>query len=140
MGRILNDVFRADMAEPGRPGKRPSVAPELAAEHYRRLENEDYTIKPFAEALRALKGNKSVRHFARNAGVTKSTMHNLLQGQRTPDIETIESIAKSLGKRPSYFVEYRVGYIVAVISHYLEWAPESSVVHYKKITNHYVGN
>lgn len=137
MGHILNDVFKADLAEPGRPGKRPSIDPSVAAEKFRRLGGDDYTILPFNEALRALRGNKSIRHFARNTGLPKSTLFKILSNEKKADIATIELVAENLGKKPSYFVEYRIGYIVAMISHYLEWAPESSIVQYKKVQGRY---
>ena len=137
MGRILGDIFKADMAEPGRPGKRPAVDPKIAAEKYRRFSGDDYSTLPFAQALAALKGTKSVRHFARNTGLTKSTLDRILRGEKEADLEMIIDVAKNLGKHPSYFVEYRVGYVTAVVSHYLEWAPEASVVQYNKIKGNY---
>ena len=137
MGRILGDIFKVDMAAPGRPGKRPAVDPQQAAEKYRRLSGQDYSLLPFNEALKALQGTRSVRHFARNTGLPKSTLDRRLRGEKKADLETIEKVAKNLGKHPSYFVEYRVGYVTAIISHYLEWAPEASIVQYDKIKGNY---
>lgn len=140
LGRILGDMFKADMAEPGRPGKRPSLDPAEAAERFRRVGGDDHTMEPFPKALKALQGTKSLRHFARTAGIPKSTLWKLLNGEKEADLETIETVAAHLKKNPSYFVEYRVGYITAVVSHFLEWAPEASVVQYNKIKGHYAGH
>ena len=133
MGKFLGDIFKADLAEPGRPGKRPSLEKSVAFDKYRKLGDNDYSFSPFPKALAALKGVKSLRHFSRNLDLPKSTVDRLLKGDKQPDIETIEQVAKALGKDPSYFVEYRIGYIVASVSHFLEWAPEASVVQYNKI-------
>lgn len=133
MGRIINDVLKIDQAQPGRPGKRPALDVDRAEEKLRRLRGEDYTILPFVEAVQAARGDKSIRSLAYYSELPKSTVHRLLEGTATPTIEQIEAISKGLRKDPSYFIEYRVAFVIAGLTEMMAQAPESTIVHYEKL-------
>lgn len=135
MGKLVNDLLKADPSDSNRPGKRPSLTNKEASERFQKVFGNDYTMLPFTEAFNILKGNKSIRHLARNTGLDKSTILDLLHGNVEVRMDHIEKVANGLNKHPSYFVEYRVGYILGVLSEKLYEAPESSVVVYKKLKN-----
>ena len=42
-----------------------------------------------------------------------------LTGSRTPSFQSMEIIAAAFSKDPSFFLEYRVGYILSVVSKFL---------------------
>lgn len=133
MGRIINDVLKIDQAQAGRPGKRPALDVERAEKKLRKLRGEDYTILPFVEAVQVARGNKSIRSLAFYSDLPKSTVHRLLDGTSTPTLEQMEAIAKGLKKDPSFFIEYRVAYVLAGLTAMMGQAPESTIVHYEKL-------
>lgn len=113
MGKIVNDIIKHDQAEPGRPGKRPSLNVKAAEDSLRRYQGEDYNILPFQEAFRKLKGTRSIRHMAHTCDLTSTMVQRLLDGRAEPSIEIMEKVAKGTKKRPSYFQEYRMAFILA---------------------------
>ena len=136
-GRILNDILKADQATPGRPGKRPALNQEEAKRKWREIvgdDSVDYTMLPFHRAFKNLVGDKySIRHLARKCNLDKSMIHNLLRGDKAPTPEIMEKIAVGFKISPSYFLEYRVAYVLGVMFYKLTSMPESSVVFYNKI-------
>lgn len=134
MGRIINDVLKIDQAEPGRPGKRPALDVEAAEARLRGMRGEDYTILPFAEAVKRIMGDKSIRNLAFYSGLPKSTVHRLLGGNCSPSIGQIEALSKALRKDPSYFMEYRVAFVLASLAQLFGMSPESSIVQFEKLS------
>ncbi len=135
MGRILNDIIKMEAAVPGRPGKRPNVSREETEKHLKRLTGEDYTTKPFDEALNDLKGDRSIRHLMRVLGMSRDHTWRLLVGKKVPTTEDMEAVAEAFGKDPSYFLEYRLAYIVGFIYDRLEHNEDMTVLHYRRIKN-----
>lgn len=133
MGKLVNDILKADPADANRPGKRPSLDTKEASERFRKVFGGDFTMEPFDEAFRVLTQGKSIRHIARNVNLDKSMVHSLLRGDIEPRMDIIETIAAGLRKHPSYFVEYRVGYILGIMQEKFYSNPETSVVFYKKL-------
>lgn len=132
-GRVVNDILKADLAKPGRPGKRPGLDAGDARIRISQMRDDDYSILPFSQALNILKGTRSLRHMSSNTGVDKMTLHKLLKGNLEPSVEHMEKIAKGLKRHPSYFLEYRVAYITGTLANRMMEYPESSVVQYNKI-------
>lgn len=136
-GRIMNDILKADQAVPGRPGKRPALDMDEAKRRWREIigdDSVDYTMLPFHRAFQNLVGDKySIRHLARKCNLDKSMIHNLLRGEKDPTPEIMEKIAVGFKISPSYFLEYRVAYVLGVMFYKLTSMPESSVVFYNKI-------
>jgi hypothetical protein len=133
LGRIINDIIKLDGERTGKPGKRPTLDLDIAEDKLRKLRGEDHTLFEFKDAFRVLCGNLSIRGVAHKTGLDKSYVHRLQSGDAIPTVETIEVVAKAFKKKPSYFVEYRIGYILATISHKLEQSPETSIHFYKKL-------
>jgi len=133
MGKILNDILKIDLAEPGKPGKRPALDAKAAEQKLRQYDGSDYTILSFPEAFRILSGNRSIRHIASKTGLDRNMVYRLLRGEVEPTSDTIEIVAVAFNKHPSYFLEYRMGYIFGVLFNKLESIPESTITFYRKI-------
>jgi transcriptional regulator with XRE-family HTH domain len=133
-GRIIGDIIKADLAEPGRPGKRAAVDRHLAEQRLRELLGEDYTMSPFNEAFKVLTKGKSIRAVAAKTGIDRNQVYRLLEGKATPDAWAMEQIAKAFNKQPGYFLEYRVAYVTAFVTSQLLDSPESSVFFFRKLT------
>lgn len=136
-GRVMNDILKADQAVPGRPGKRPALDMEEAKRKWREIigdDSVDFSMLPFHRAFQNLVSDKySIRHLARKCNLDKSMIHNLLRGDKDPTPEIMERVATGFKIHPSYFVEYRVAYVLGVLFYKLTSMPESSVVFYNKI-------
>lgn len=135
MGWIINDIIKMEAAVPGRPGKRPNVSREETEKHLKRLTGQDYTVRPFGDALNELRGDRSIRHLARNFGMTRDHTWRLLTGKRVPTTDDMETIAAVFEKDPSYFLEYRLSYIIGFLYDKLENNPEITVLHHRRIKN-----
>lgn len=132
-GRILKDVLKADQAAPGRPGPRPGLDHEVAARRLRQFMGSDYSMLPFSEALGVLANGKSYRAIAAKTGLNRNTIYRLQKGMIEPDSFVMEQVAKAYGKHPSYFIEWRVGYVVGALMKKLESDPEISISVYRKL-------
>jgi transcriptional regulator with XRE-family HTH domain len=133
MGRIINDIIKVDAAQPGKPGKRPAVDPETAQQRLRQMCGDDYTALPFKDAFKALTHDRSIRGIANKTHLDRNYVHRLLNGTATPTAEVMEQVAVAFNKDPSYFSEYRVAYLFAVLFYKLEQTPEASVAFYRKV-------
>lgn len=133
LGKILNDLIKLEGERTGKPGKRPTLDLDIAEVKLRQMRGEDYTEYVFKDSLRILAGKLSVRGIANRTGLDKSYVHRLLTGNAIPTVEVLETVAKAFKKKPSYFLEYRIGYILAVTYYNLENNPEVSINWYNKI-------
>lgn len=125
--RIIRDILKLEQAVPGRPGPRPSLDVYPATRRMMQLFGKDFALLPFAQALKALAGDRSMRHLSNKTTLDKSHLNRLLLGQREPDGYDMRMCAQAFGKHPSYFVEWRLLYIIAAVTRRLEWSPETSV-------------
>jgi transcriptional regulator with XRE-family HTH domain len=132
-GKIIGDIIKLDQERDGRPGKRPSLSEDMSKEKLRQLAGEDFSDYEFTKAFRILCGDRSVRAVANKVGLAPTRVHQLLHGEVAPTTQQMEQIAKGFKKKPSYFVEYRIAYIVATIAYKLETIPETSTILYKKL-------
>lgn len=133
LGKIVNDIIKLDQARSGKPGKRPSLEEADAQDKLRKLQDEDYSEYEFQQAFKALVGKRSIRMLARKLDLEKSYVHRLLQGKIDPPVAVLEQIARAFNKHPSYFLEYRINYVLAMLNHQLVRAPESSIVFYNRL-------
>lgn len=133
LGRVLRDILKLEQAVPGRPGPRPALDVDDAQRRLAQLRGEDYTLKPFVSAVHDLKGSLSIRQFAEKVHLDKSHIHRALTGKVEPDAFLCRMIAYAHGKHPSYFMEWRILYIVGAIVRRLEWSPESTVALYERL-------
>lgn len=132
MGNILNDIIKVEVAPKGRPGKRPALDKAQARAVLSQYRSEDYTLLPFNQAVNRLKKTNSVRQFARKVSMSPTYAYKLMMGYREPSVEDMELVAEAYGKHPSYFYEYRVGFVLSLMAERVEWSPESSIIYYER--------
>lgn len=128
---LLGDVIKAGI-DSSRPGKRPPLSRNEAIEKLNQVASEDFTEYEFTDAFRGLCAGKSVRGAAHKIGIDRNMVHGLLTGKQVPTFKTMEKIADAFGKDPSYFLEYRVGYITSILSKFLYDSPETASLWYEK--------
>ena len=133
LGRIIGDVLKADMAEPGRPGKRAAVDRRAAEARLRQMLGAEYSIEPFSLAFKTLVNGRSIRSVAAKTGLDRNAVYRLLEGKMSPDAYEMETIAKAYHKQPEYFVEYRIAYVTAVVAHRLAENPEAAFGIFRKV-------
>lgn len=131
--RVLRDILKLEQAQPGRPGPRPSLDVAAATRRMQQFLGKDYTLEAFPEAFRILAGNRSIRHLAAKVGLDRTLVYRLLHGRIEPDAYALDQIANAFGKSPSYFLEYRIAFIVAALTNRLEWSPETTVGLYREL-------
>jgi len=133
LGRLVNDILKLDGATPGKPGKRPNIAPEQASERLAQMTGEDFSMLKFPEAFKILKADRSVRHLARLCSMNHSEAHRLLMGVKEPNVEIMRIVAQAFNKQPSYFLEYRIAFVVSYMCEIMMDVPETSAVQYMKL-------
>lgn len=135
LGDVINDIIRVTHADKkkGRRGKRANVERSKAESSLERLQDVDYSHDDFRSTLIRLKGDRSIRHFARVINMGTSKTQRLLEGAVAPTQQNMEQIASAFDKDPSFFLEYRIMFITSFVANILELYPESSVVQYGKL-------
>jgi len=128
---LLGDVIKAT-GDSSRPGKRPPLSRNEAIEKLNQVAAEDFTEYEFCDAFRGLCAGKSVRGVAAKTGLDRNMVHGLMTGSRTPSFQSMEIIAAAFSKDPSFFLEYRVGYILSVVSKFLYDSPETTSLWFEK--------
>lgn len=130
---IMNDILKVDAAEPSRSGPKPAVDVRTGAARLRQLMGNDYAELPFADAFSALAGKRSLNHLARVTGISRSQVRRLLRGDVEPSRADMEMIAAGFKKEPGYFLEYRMGLLLAIVAQKLIDSPEISVKPYRRL-------
>jgi transcriptional regulator with XRE-family HTH domain len=138
MGRILRDVLKAQQTNSGRPGPRPALdaakaQPIVDTWLGRDPRSSPYTLLTFGDALKLLAEGRSMRQLARMTGMQRTMVHRLMRGDIKPTSEIIVKVAQTFGKKPSYFVEWRIGVIASAIVANLTAMPERSVRAYESL-------
>lgn len=132
-GRVWNDILKFDQAGEGRPGPRPALDKAVARLRYLQLTDDDFTFLVFHEALGHLARGMSIRKLSDFTGLDTTLIYRLLKGKKEPDAYEMEIIATAFGRRPSYFLEYRIGYVLAMVHAHMKKYPESSVGPFIKV-------
>lgn len=127
---IMRDILKADAAETGRSGPKPSVALRHGVTRLRQLAHEDFSMLDFTESLAVLTGALSMTAVARRTGLSRAKVHRLLRGIECPSPWEMEQIAKGFKKEPGYFAAYRTAVVLAAMQERLQLVPESSVKWY----------
>jgi hypothetical protein len=130
--RVLKDILKVDQRKPDVKGPRPGLDYEEGMASFKRLMGQDFSVLPFAESLRILQRDMSLRTLSNKVGLDKMKVSKLLRGAE-PTYEEMVKIARAFKKHPSYFLEYRSAYILAHLHERLEMAPESSIVFYRRM-------
>lgn len=132
LGNIINDIMRIDLAEPGKPGKRPNVDPLKASIRLRELQGDDYTMLGFTDSFKILAKNLSIRGLAAKTGLDRNVIVRLQKGG-APTAKEMEAVARGFKKDPGFFLEYRLSYLFGILYRKLEVNPEATVGFYRKI-------
>lgn len=133
--KVWRDILKYDQAGEGRPGPRPALDIKPAVKRFFQLTDDDFSMESFPEALRLISGNMSVRKIAERTGLDRNTVHRLMKREIEPDNYEMELVATAFGRLPSYFLEYRIGYILMFMQKHMMKYPESSVAPYLRIRN-----
>ncbi len=132
-GRLVYDMLWQDQKEEWTGEGRPVFNPKRAREKLQQWLGNDYSFVPFTEAFNTLAGDRSLRHIASKIDSSSHYVWNLKHGVTQPDLYTIERIAKAFKKDPSYFLEYRISYILGALGKQMDLAPEVTVDIYRQI-------
>lgn len=135
LGLIIKNVLKSDQSTLGRPGPRPTLDPKRSAERYAQFIADDYSYLPIDETLKHLQGDLSIRGLANKVGLDFNLVYRILNGKTTASVADLQKMAKAFGKHPSYFLEYRVAYILGALEQAFIESPESSVSTYLKLKN-----
>jgi transcriptional regulator with XRE-family HTH domain len=132
---IMQDVLKADAAEPGRSGPKPRVDYRQGASRYRQMMGDDYSMLPFPEAFSILAGDRSLSSLAAKTGISRSQVRRLLRGEVLASSQEMEQVARGFQKSPGYFADYRRGVVLAAIYERLVDVPEASVKYWSEIAS-----
>ena len=130
--KLIGDVLKSER-KVSTPGKRPSLSRGDGIDRLNKILERDYANNQFPSAFRALASGRSVRSLHAKTGLSKSHIQRLLSGEDTPSIQSMEKIAESFNKHPSYFIEYRIFKILESFNYILLENPEIATNWYKKI-------
>lgn len=136
--QIVKDIFKSDQAIPGRPGPRPALdvaktQPQLDALLGRDYLDRPYAMLPFPKVFELMVGKRTLRHVRSMTGLSLPTIHRLLRGEITPTSEMMVRVAEGFKKKPSFFLEWRVGAVASAIVSKLMAAPEKSIPTYESL-------
>lgn len=129
--QVLGDVIKAE-GKRSRPGKRPTLSRPVAEAELSKLSGTSYSELDFLRAFKALTHGRSVRGIAGKVDIKQTTVHKLLHGQ-PPTFEQMEKIAIAYKKDPSYFLEYRIAYVLLTVDKFLMDSPETATAWYLKM-------
>jgi transcriptional regulator with XRE-family HTH domain len=135
---LLHDVIKTSRPGGGKQGKRPKLSRLEASERLDQLAGEDFTELCFADAFAALKGARSIRHTASKCEIDRNIVYDLLKGKKQPTFKLMEQIATSFGKDPSYFLEYRVGYVTSKLNTFLYNSPDTATLWFKNFHREFI--
>lgn len=102
----------------------------------RRLHNfiqDDFSEKEFKEAFKIICGEDTMRKTAKKIDSSAAHVYNLKEGKAQPSLELMEVIAEAYGRKPEYFIEYRIINVLASVDKYLISNPETATVWFNKI-------
>lgn len=140
---ILQDIIKVGQLAPEgqrRTGPRPplsSMTREEKAAAWRELLGLEYSDRNFAETFQLLVNDESLSHVARKCSISRSRVHRLLRAEEPPTVDDIRLIAEAYGKRPAYFLEYRMEYVLAAVASRLNEAPGIATTAYRRLVRQY---
>lgn len=135
LGSIINDMLKMRVPGKGRPGKRPALDNKDSKDLFSNLIGTDYSEQIFSLTFNKLKSKSrlSIRSLGDELGMDKMLVHRLLSGKQNPSLNQMERVASYFNKDPSYFLEWRIAYIITFIHAALHDYTESSIVVFKKL-------
>lgn len=141
MANIVHDILEVDAYEMAiaegsysAGGRRPDITHDAKSEQrLRQFRGEDHTTLVFAEAFTLMTGDMRLSTLARKTGISKTQVWRLLRAQVHPSADEMEKIATAFRRHPSYFAEWRMGWVLGILARRLETSPEATVGFYKRL-------
>ena len=150
MGQLIQDVLKVDASDHHTDGPRPHVLMEQGFPRMQQLFGQDYSELPFTEAFRSLATGEyvasenpkearswhtlSTRALESKIGLSHMQVFRLMRGDRQPSLRQMEMIAKAFGKKPGWFLDYRIGIIIAIVADRMVKSPEMSIKYFQRVT------
>lgn len=131
--RIIADAYDVVLREEERAagvrrsGRRPKPSLVPLGDVVDKVFPQQYSHDPFPVALANLLEGHSQRAFAKRVPCHQATLSKLLNGQYEPDLPMMERIAEAAGEGPWYFLEWRAGYVGALVTDALTTSPSTAV-------------
>jgi hypothetical protein len=125
---IVGDIVKVE-------GARRKVERSKATRRISAIYNIDHSEREFKESFSILTGSESLRKTASKIDVSPAYVHNLKLGKAQPTLEIMEAIAYAYDRHPSFFLEYRIHYVLESISSFLVKNPETATAWFSKVTN-----
>lgn len=113
-------------------GKRRRISREDGARRLNQVYSQDYSERPFRESFGIICGKDSLRTTASKTGISYSHVFQLKSGNASPTIEMMENIAIAYNREPSYFLEYRIHFVLESMSSFLMKNPETATTWFNK--------
>lgn len=126
-GAIFRDLLRFD-AERGSEGQREGPGLRAGMEALREMMGDHFCMDPFHLAFERLAGGRSDAHLANTTGLSRSTVQRLRSGEARPTRDHLVTVARTLGKDPRWFVEYRAILLAEAVASEALRSPERSAV------------
>lgn len=128
---VMNDLA-SGVARVG--GKRKAaINYNVGTQKFHAIQNFDYSELPFDKAFTILCRDTPLRTIARKMDVSPAHVYNLKNGSASPTFEVMEKAAAAFNRKPTFFLEYRIGSVLLSIELYLQRNPETSTVWYNKL-------
>lgn len=133
MGKIIYDIYdevkSAEERAAGvrRIGRRPARASVPLDEVMGIVTPVEFTNDPMPKALTRLIAGRSQRQFAAKVPMNQGYLSKILAGEKHPELDTIEALAKAAGVAPWYFVEWRARYVGSLITEVLHRSPHLGI-------------
>lgn len=129
LNNILGDVARSDSK------RRSKIDRKTGTQKLSAMTNTDHSESKFCYAFTYVCGDESLRKTAEKLDISYSKVYNLKLGKAEPTFELMEKIAEVYNRKPSYFLEYRVGKVLLSIQSYLTSNPETATAWYSKVNS-----
>ena len=113
-------------------GKRRKISRQDGARRLNQVYEQDFSEKPFCESFSIICGKDSLRTTAAKTGISYSHVFQLKSGNATPTIRMMEDIAIAYNREPSYFLEYRIHFVLESMSSFLMKNPEVATTWFNK--------
>ena len=113
---MLGNVARSGIT------RKSKLSNGIGSQRLAALSSTDYSELQFSEALNAL----CTLHSVATLEIGEEELSDLRAGRTQPSIDQIEHIAMYFNRHPSYFMEYRIAYVLASINVFLTDNPQTS--------------
>lgn len=94
----------------------------------------EFSEDDFHCSFNKLWGSHTLQQMVEKTGLTISVLQRLKSGERHPSFEEMRTIALSFEQHEAFFLEYRIGKILASVNSFLVKNPETATAWYKKVS------